>query len=133
VRHQYLDEPAIGNPYTITTTVTDENGASGSSSANVTVNNVTPANLQLSLNPATIEENGATALSGSFADPGTLDTHTVVINWGDGSNNTTVNLAAGVVTFSGVSHKYLDTPSSGSYAVSVTATAADCASLTAGT
>ena len=33
-------------------------------------------------------------LSGSFTDPGTQDTHTVMIAWGDGSTNTTLNLAA---------------------------------------
>ena len=32
-------------------------------------------------------------LTGSFTDPGTLDTHTVVINWGDGSPNTILTLA----------------------------------------
>jgi len=133
VSHQYLDEPASGSAYTITTTVTDDHGASGSSSTGVTVNNVAPANLQLSLSPATINENGATALSGSFTDPGTLDTHTVVINWGDGSSDTTVNLAAGVVTFSGANHQYLDTPPSGSYAVSVTVTDDDGVSTSAGT
>ena len=31
-------------------------------------------------------------LNGTFADPGTLDTHTVVIDWKDGSPPTTLNL-----------------------------------------
>jgi hypothetical protein len=41
-------------------------------------------------------------LGGSFTDPGTLDCHTAVNTWGDGSANTTVNLGAGVLSFSGV-------------------------------
>ena len=32
-----------------------------------------------------IDENGSVTLSGSFADVGTLDTHTVLIDWGDGT------------------------------------------------
>src|SRR5205807_139455 len=112
-QHQYLDNPASGS-YPIAVTVTDDDGASGTGSTSVTVNNVAPANLQLSLDPATINENGATALSGSFADPGTLDTHTVVINWGDGRGNTTLNLAADVLSFGGALHQYLDNPAAGS-------------------
>ena len=38
--------------------------------------------------PGTINENDSTALSGSFTDPGILDTHTVAINWGDGVTDT---------------------------------------------
>src|SRR5581483_981340 len=82
-----------------------------------------------------VNENGSTSLSGAFADAGTLDTHTVVVNWGDGGS-TTVNLAAGVLTFSGMTHQYLDNPQgapSGSYAVSVTVTDDDGASTSAAT
>jgi VCBS repeat-containing protein len=48
-------------------------------------------------------------LSGSFVDPGILDTHTVAIDWtNDGINDDTVSPAAGVLTYSGVSHTYTD-------------------------
>src|SRR6185295_17974231 len=67
-----------------------------------------------SLTASTINENGSTTLNGSFTDLGTLDTHVVTINWGDGSTQT-VNLAAGVTTFS-TPHQYLQ---DGSYSVSV--------------
>src|SRR5207244_1860295 len=130
VSHQYLDNPASGS-YAITAGVTDNDGASGSGSTSVTVNNLAPANLQLSLNPATISENGSATLNGSFTDPGMLDTHSVVINWGDG-NSTTFNLEAGVLAFSGASHQYMNTPPSGSYAISVTVTDSDGASTSAG-
>src|SRR5207244_2419552 len=91
VSHQYLDDPT-GGSYAINVTVTDNDGASGSGATSITVNNVAPANVQLSLSATTINENDPTSLSGSFSDPGTLDTHTVVINWGD-QNSTTLNLA----------------------------------------
>jgi len=48
----------------------------------ITVYDVPPSNLQVSLTAASINENGSTALSGSFTDPGTLDTHTVLVDWG---------------------------------------------------
>src|SRR5439155_715476 len=132
VSHQYVDNPASGSTYTISVTVADKDNGSGSGSTSVTVNNVAPANVQLSLSAATINENDSTTLSGSFSDPGTLDTHTVVINWGDGKS-TNFNLEAGVLAFSGASHQYLDTPPSGSYAISVTVTDGDGASTSAGT
>src|SRR5207302_11173313 len=128
VRHQYFDEPASGNTYTITVTIADEDGVQATASTSVTVNNVPPANVQLSLSAATINENDSTTLNGSFSDPGILDTHTVIISWGDGSARTAVNLAAGVLSFSGVSHPYLDNPASGSYTITVTVIDSDGAS-----
>ena len=35
----------------------------------------------LTTTSATINENGITTLSGSFVEPGTLDTYTVVLSW----------------------------------------------------
>src|SRR5205807_270936 len=116
--------------YAVSVTVTDKDGGSGQASTGVTVNNVAPSNVQLSLSAATINENGSTTLGGSFTDPATLDTHTVVITWGDGSANTTLNLAAGVLTFSGASHQYLD---NGSYTIAVTVADNDTASGQAST
>jgi hypothetical protein len=128
--HQYLDNPA-GQPlssFTVTAVVTDKDGDSGSGSTSVTVNNVAPSNVVLTPSPATINENDTTTVSGSFADPGTLDTHTVDLNWGDGSADTVLNLAAGVLTFS-ASHQYLDNPAGqahgGSFAVTAVVTDKD--------
>ena len=47
-------------------------------------------------------------LSGSFIDAGSLDGHTLNINWGDGSPVQSVMIAAGARVFSGISHQYLD-------------------------
>src|SRR5207244_9124845 len=92
-----------------------------SARTSVNVSNVPPSNIQLTRSQATLNENDATTPTDSFSDPGTLDTHTVVINWGDGSSNTTLSLAADALTFSGVSHQYLDNPAGGStYTISVT-------------
>jgi len=73
------------------------------------------------MNPTTIDEDAASLLSGTFTDPGTLDTHTVTIDWGDGSTPTTLNLAAGVTAIPATSHRYLDNlPSNAPYTVTVT-------------
>ncbi|TMQ31844.1 MAG: hypothetical protein E6K70_21825 [Planctomycetota bacterium] len=132
VSHQYLDNPASGSSFAITATITDEDDNSGSGSTAVAVNNVAPANVQLSLGLAAINENDSTSLSGSFTDPGTLDTHTVLIHWGDGSADTTLNLAAGILSFS-TSHQYLDNPAGGTYAITATSTDKDGASGSGGT
>ncbi|MBI4333784.1 MAG: PKD domain-containing protein, partial [Chloroflexi bacterium] len=75
--------------------------------------------------PAAINVNDSTTVSGSFNDPGTLDSNTVAIDWGDGSPVTTLNLAANVLTFS-ASHKYLDNKAANApYTVSATVTDKD--------
>src|SRR5262249_18849571 len=73
----------------------------------VTVNNVAPSNLVITPSLTNFNEGTTITLSGSFVDPGTLDTHTVTINWNDGSANTVLNLAAGVLTYS-TTHLYAD-------------------------
>jgi hypothetical protein len=126
--HQYLDDNAA-NSYTIKVTVADDDGDSDVESTLVTVANVAPEIAGLSLSAPSISENGNTSLSGTFIDPGTLDPHTVTINWGDGSPNTVLNLAAGVLSIPATSHTYRDdgaSPGNGtsvdSYTISVTVT-----------
>ncbi len=102
--------------YTISVTVRDEEHTSSEATITITVNNIAPVMVDdLALSPSTIDEGGSTSLSGSFTDPGTLDEHTVKIDWGDGETET-VDLAAGILTFSGVPHTYLD---NGTYTISV--------------
>jgi hypothetical protein len=55
----------------------------GTATANVIVTNVAPALDPLVLSAPVIQENGSVEVQGSFADPGTLDTHTVTVEWGD--------------------------------------------------
>jgi hypothetical protein len=129
--HQYLDNPAgtpHGGSFPVSVTVTDNHGASGTGSTGVDVENVAPANVILTPSPATINENDSTTVSGSFTDPGTLDTHTVDISWGDGSADTILSLGANVLTFS-ASHLYLDNPAGqahgGSFGISAVVTDKD--------
>ncbi len=132
--HPYLDNPAgqAHGSFPIGVTVTDRANTSAVGSTNVTVNNVAPSNVALSLSATSINENGSTTLSGTFADPGTLDTHGVVITWGDGQS-TTLSRTAGVLTFS-AGHQYLDNPNGlphGSFPISVTVTDKDGAAASA--
>src|SRR5262249_16861773 len=92
-------------------------------STSVTVNNVAPSGL--TLNSGTIDEGGTFTLNGSFNDPGTLDTHSVLINWGPGEGTTLLDLAAGVTSFT-ASHLYRDDnprrTASDNYPIGVTVT-----------
>ena len=115
--------------YQISASVTDSNNKSyGASPLTVGVYNVSPSAVALSLTGTTINEGDTTTLSGSFADPGTLDGHTVTIVWGDGSANTVLTLAPDLLKFS-ASHTYLDNPAGiaqgGSFPITVLVTDKD--------
>ncbi|MEX1028185.1 MAG: Ig-like domain-containing protein [Candidatus Paceibacterota bacterium] len=126
--HQYLDDGPTGTPsnvYAIGVTLTDNDEGMDTASTTVTVNNVDPALDPLVLSDAVIDENGSVTVSGTFTDPGTLDTHEVVIKWGDGSADTVVQLTSGERSFS-ATHQYLDddptaTPSD-QYSITATVT-----------
>ncbi len=79
--------------YTLAVSITDNQGATGIAVATITVNNVNPSIGDIGVNPSgPISVNTSTNATASFSDPGVLDTHTAVWNWGDG---TTTN---GIVT-----------------------------------
>ena len=112
LNHVYADNGA----YTITVIMTDDDVDVGTGTLTVTVNNTSPVveagdeqytdeGTRVSLDPAT------------FTDEGWLDTHTAVIDWGDGTVEAgTVDEAGGEGTVS-CSHIYGD---NGVYVVSVT-------------
>jgi PKD repeat protein/methionine-rich copper-binding protein CopC len=116
--HQYLDDNATDS-YTITVRVLDDDGGdSGAVTTAVTVKNVAPSNVQITP-VAMINENGVATLDLTFDDPGSLDTHTVEIDWGDGSAVQTISVgAAGLRNFS-TTHQYLDDNAADSYTISV--------------
>src|SRR5205807_969433 len=58
----------------------------------------------LTLSATTIPATSAVTLSGVFADPDMAQSHTVAIDWGDGSADDTIVLSAGVLAFGPVSH-----------------------------
>jgi uncharacterized delta-60 repeat protein len=132
VTHIYADGP---HDYTISATASDEDGTYGAgNTVAVHVDNVAPSGVSVSAIPGAISSGGATTLGGSFSDPGTLDSHTVLIDWGDGSAFQTVNLANSVLSFSGVTHVYTNnTATAVTYAISVTVTDNDGGTATAST
>ncbi len=84
--HQYLDDnPSLStaNVYPITVGIADDDTGIGLALAPVVVRNVNPVVTVDSV--AQINEGGVASLTGSFTDVGTLDTHDVYVDWGDGS------------------------------------------------
>ncbi|MFO1065865.1 MAG: hypothetical protein U0892_18535 [Pirellulales bacterium] len=123
--HRYLDDNDIDS-YEITVIVIDKDGGENQQITTVTVTNVDPTVMLAAI--SAINENGIATLSGTIVDPGTLDTFTVEVNWGDPLSPDNVQLfslpASGSGTQSFVwTHRYLDdnpsNSSSDTYRVSV--------------
>ncbi len=109
LRYQYLDDDPTATSsdvYTITLTATSENGLEAKEALQVTVNNVAPTLSNVAITTP-IDEGGSTTLSGSITDPGTLDTFSLVVDWGDGTTPQTFPYVAGTTTFS-ETHTYAD-------------------------
>jgi len=97
--------------FTVTGRIFDKDNGYRDYTTQVTVNNVAPVITVSSLSPATVNEGGTVTLTVTFTDPG-ADSHSLVVNWGDGTNGT-IPLTNGARTAS-VTHTYLDDhPSSG--------------------
>ena len=112
--HTYVDDDPTSTPadsYTVTVEVTDDDGGKTTQVGTISVANVAPTELVLTGaswgagGSATVDEDGHLVVpegvevtwTGSFRDPGTLDTHTVQVDWGDGgfaSSTTTERDAA---------------------------------------
>jgi PKD repeat protein len=104
--------------YTVTLTVTDDDGSTDTVIHTITINNVAPS---VDAGPdQTVNEGDLVTLDpATFTDAGTADTHTAVIDWGDGTVEIgVVTEAGGSGTVSG-SHAYAD---NGAYTVTVTVT-----------
>jgi len=84
--HIYLDDGI----FTVTVTVTDDDGGSDTVSFSVTVNNVAPSAVAAD-EQITDEGTEVTLDVATFSDPG-MDSHTAQIDWGDGTQE------AGTVT-----------------------------------
>jgi PKD repeat protein len=104
--HTYVDNGV----YTVTLTVTDDDGGVGVDTLKVTVNNVVPT-VEAGANLAS-DEGSPVTFSGSFTDPG-ADAHTIAWVFGDGAT------ANGTLT---PTHTYVD---NGGYTVTLTVTDKD--------
>ena len=101
---------AVNGIYTVTLTVTDDDGGVGSDTLTVTVSNVAPT-VEAGPNQS-VNEGVSVSFTGSFSDPaGTADTYTVKWNFGDGSPEVIGTLTP--------SHTYAD---NGIYTVTLTVT-----------
>lgn len=105
---------ADNGSFTVTLTATDAFGGIGTDNATVTVNNVAPA-IQ-SVQSADLG-GGVISLVVSFADPGLIDTHSYVVNWGDGGSSSG-NVSAGSRQFT-ANHTY---QGDGTFQIGITVT-----------
>ena len=102
--HKYLDN----GTYIVTLTVTDKDGGVGKDKLTITVNNSVPV-VNAGYN-ITTSEGKEVNFDGNFTDAGSLDTHTILWNFGDGTS------ASGNLK---PTHIYAD---NGSYKVTLTVT-----------
>jgi len=89
LEHVYVED----GTYEVTVTVTDSEGESGSDSLTVTVLNAAPIITDLTNSSPSCGgagEGDQITLSAAFTDAGALDTHTAVVDWGDGSDPETL-------------------------------------------
>ena len=120
-----LDDPSLVDPtftgvddavVDMTLTVTDNDGESDSDTTTVTVNNVAPT-VEAGVDQTVTVGDTVNLDPATFTDPGTADTHTAEIDWGDGTVEAgTVDQTAGTVSGS---HSYT---TDGVFTVTVTVT-----------
>lgn len=98
----------------VTLEVTDDNALTDTDTATVTVQNVAPSVTLTSCPVAPNAVNTDVSFAGTFTDPGAADTHSMSVNWGDGSTSHPV-----VSSPIGASHQYA---AAGIYDIAVTVT-----------
>ena len=76
---------AQNGSFTVTLTLTDGYGANSIASTQATVTNVAPS--VAAFGGATLLRGETYSVTGSFSDPGTTETYTATVNYGDGSGD----------------------------------------------
>lgn len=109
IAHQYLDN----GTYTLSIVVTDNDGGTATSSASVVVSNVAPVITSITAPNTPLQLGSPASVVVKYSDAGSLDTHTALFTWDDGSSSTT-SCANGTCT---ATHTFAST---GVFAVSVT-------------
>lgn len=107
--------PDDNGTYIVTVAVGDGKGATGSTSSSIVVTNVAPEITGVSGPAGAIQLGAPAAISVSYTDAGTADTHTALFIWDDGTSS---NVACAAGSCSGT-HTYAET---GIYGVTITVT-----------
>lgn len=111
--HRYGDE----GTYTVSIELCDDDGACVQDGFEVTISNANPV---VSVSGASINEGETAGLQAEFTDPGFLDVHSALVDWGDGSQAESLEVVeSGGEGQVSASHAYGD---NGSYTVKVTVT-----------
>lgn len=82
---EYRDNPSTGSTFQIKVTITDEAGLSTSAVQTITVANAAPQLYGLALSSSLLREGEALTVTGAYRDAGRLDSHSIFVNWSDGS------------------------------------------------
>ena len=88
--HRYADDSG-GQPYSVSLTLTDDDGGIATDGMTLAVGNVVPTvrvTLPDRTAAAVVDEGGTVTLLGTAQDPGLHDSVTVSIDWGDGTTDT---------------------------------------------
>jgi len=118
--HIYADNRPGGYPVTLT--VGDGRGLVATASATANIANVAPSVGAVTAPVDPLEVGTLVPVTGSFSDPGVLDTHTGTIDWGDGTSSSANVAEAGGSGSASASHAYA---SAGVYSVALTVTDKD--------
>jgi Ca2+-binding RTX toxin-like protein len=99
ISHTYLNNQAGQPGYTVSVTVLDAEGGSATATTQVSVENVAPVleGGSVSVTGSAVRPGEAgqpVQLSGAFGDLGTLDLHSITIDWGDGSTTSSAAQAS---------------------------------------
>ncbi len=126
--HKYADNPeAPATAYEIQIEVVDDDEPLSPTTLRkqVSVLNATPVITSVVLSQPTIDENQSVTLDVGWSDLSPEDSHRLVIDWGDGTEETVRDFAAGTTSVSGLTHVYRDDPSGSTTSYTIRVQVAD--------